>query len=333
MPHILLEFVSNQSAGRPTLKAQEIQRVVRTLQRDLHHFGPRLGRTVPDFSSRFSPILRSFSKPFRVAKLATAAAFEVGPKRQLTFNSAAFRMFHKPINRMQRLGQIPHDMAVIARQIAIEQLVVHELTHVSVGLVHFADVQALKGLVGVNALGELDLIADASAARICARLEMFRADERGAPNYASRLLQQLYVMGRFAFPAFGAPADKLHKRQRFLGLAMMAARVDDFLRREESCKLLEGEFPIDTAVYPYVNLADGIILISAFAPDRVLWGGEAHVDQQFLVSTCDDLDSVPFEVSVDRAAKILRQIGRLTWASEAGQQGAIPDVQIAVQTG
>lgn len=307
------------------MNSRQISEVAQSLQRDLFHYGPRLGRAIPDFNVRFVPILRAYSNPFLVRKFRNDAAFRASLGRlQITFNTTSFRMFHEPIELAEQRGVIPPEMAVIAKLIATEQLIIHELTHVSVGLVHFREVQKFKGLVGVNALGELDLIADATAARICARLEMFRAQEKGGVMYASRLLQQLFVMGRFAFPAFGAPADKLHKRQRFLGLAMMTARVVEFLQRAQ-CKLEEGEFAVDTPIYPHLEMDGGCILISAFSPDRVLWGGTVQVDADLLKLTCDELDSAPFEVSVDRAAKLLRQAGQLK-----GPVSRVPRILAAV---
>jgi hypothetical protein len=296
--------------GEGFLNGRQIEKVVQTLQQDLIRFAPRLARIVPDFSSRFAPLLKTYSQPFLVRKLRSDGAFAVGPGRQITFNATSFRLFHDAIDRLERSCGIPGEMAVIAHQIAVEQLVVHELTHVSVGLVHFTDVQKFKGVVGVNALGELDLIADVTAARICARLEMFRAQEKGSMMYGSRFLQQLFVMGNFAFPAFGAPASKFHKRQRFLGLAMIAARAQNFLGRA-SCKSEDGEFAMDTPLYPHLDDAREEILISAFDPDRVLWGGSVKVDSKLLKLTCDDLDSVPFAVSIARAGKLLHQMGRL----------------------
>lgn len=291
------------------MNLRELQNRVATLQNDLLHFGPRLARVLPDFSYRYAPAMRRYPRPFRVKKLSGDGAFEAA-RRQLTFNATSFEMFHAPIDSLQASGNLPPDIAAIARDIAVEQLVLHEISHITVGLVHFSDVKALKGLIGVSALGELDLIADVSAARIGARLEMLRAQERGSANFASRLLQQLYVMGNYAFPAFRAPADKPHKRQRFLGLAMMAARILDFMQRTPSCQLGDSELPIDTPLHPHFD-ADGNILISAFMPDRVIWGTAARVSPELLQKTCDDLDRVPFAVSVARAGILLQQIGKI----------------------
>ncbi|MDR6660579.1 hypothetical protein J2W51_003149 [Tardiphaga robiniae] len=291
------------------MNTQDIVESARALQADLIGFSPRLSRVVPDFSSRFAPLLKAYPRPFLVKKFKNDSAFTVTP-RQLSFNLASVRLFHEPIDKMEHRKLMPPDIADIARHIAIEQLIVHEMTHLSVGLIRFDEVQTFKRLVGVNALGELDLIADATAARVCARLEMYRAQEKGTPNYASRLLQQIYVMGDFALPAFGAPPDKLHKRQRFLGLAMMAARLHDFLERGGRY-LAASEYPIDTPLYPYVDIDAGVVMISAFNPDRTLWGTTANVDASLLKTACDNLEKVAFAETVNHARQLLNQIGVL----------------------
>lgn len=288
------------------LSTRGIESVVQQLQTDLVLHGQRLSRVVPGFRKRYLPVLSRYSQPFAVRNLRSDAAFVMRPPSQLVFNAAGFRLFHAPIDASEASGELTLELATIARQIATEQLVVHELDHVTTGLITFQDVQHLKAIAGAGILGELDLIADARAARICARLEMLRAQERGIPNYASRLQQQFLVMGSFAFPAFRAPADKMHKRQRFLGIAMMAARVNGFLWND--CRLAEGALPIDTPIYPYVDLC-GRILLCAFNPDRILLGNAVEVDPKLLRQTCDDLDRVPFARSVARAGHLLEQLG------------------------
>lgn len=304
-------FLTQYSAGEDNLTLRGLREGVLSLQKDLHVLGPKLARVVPDFSNRYAPVLQTYREPFRVRPLVNCGAFKAS-RRQITFNATSFRIFQRPINAAEAAGTLTPDLAAIVRHIALEQLVLHELSHITVGLIRFGDVQALKGMIGVHALGELDLVADASAARIGARLEMLRAQEKGDANYASRLLQQLFVMGNYAFPAFGAPTDKPHKRQRFLGLAMMAARVHEFMRRDTPCKLERGELTVDTPLYPYFE-PDGKMLVSAFAPDRILWGGGAvRVDPQLLSLTCEELDKVPFQVSVSRAAELLRAIAKFS---------------------
>ena len=290
----------------------KLQSALHALQRDLSHHAAYLARVLPDFRPRYLPLLDRYSQPFRVRRLDHQGAFEVNNRRdQLTFNASSYESFHRPIFALEQAGGITHDHAEIARHIATEQLTLHELSHVTVGLVDFADVAPFKELVGTRALGETDVVADISAARICARLEMARAEERGWAGYASRLLQQLYVMGQFAFPAFRAPADKPHKRQRFLGLAMTAALTRDFLRRAVGPNVKAGEFPLGTPLFPYFDEDSGKMLIGAFNPDRQMWGRVATVDPELLKQTLSGLDNEPFHVSVDGAAKLLAQIGQL----------------------
>lgn len=297
-----------------SLNTQEILECAHNLQRDMVGFAPRLSRVVPDFRARFAPALAAYPLPFQIKKLRDDGAFAVAT-RQLVFNLNSFRLFHAPIDRMERQGLITADNASIARQIAIEQLIVHEMTHLTVGLINFEDVQHLKTLMGPNILGELDLIADATAARICARLEMYRAEEKRTANYAWRLQQQLFVMGNFALPAFGAPADKPHKRRRFLGLAMMTARLNDFLN-QSGRKLPAIEYPIDTPLYPYVDPASGVMLISAFNADRTIWGKTANVDAGLLKLTYDEIETATFAETVNRASMLLKQAGVLRSSTE-----------------
>lgn len=295
------------------MNTQEILECAHNLQRDLVGFTPRLSRAVPDFRARFAPVLAAHPLPFQIKKLRDDGAFAVA-SRQLIFNLNSFRLFHAPIDRMERQRLIAPDNATIARQIAIEQLIIHEMTHLTIGLISFEDVQHLKTLMGPNVLGELDLIADTTAARICARLEMYRAQEKGAANYAWRLQQQLFVMGNFALPAFGAPADKPHKRRRFLGLAMMTARLNDFLN-QSGRKLPTIEYPIDTPLYPYVDPVSGIMLISAFNADRTIWGKTANVDIGLLKQTYHEIETATFAETVNRASILLKQTGVLRSSS------------------
>lgn len=314
--------------GGAILKTRDIQEAAQQLQADLGLHSRALTRAVPSFGSRYPRLLTLYSKPFAVRRLRTDAAFVVRPPRQLVFNASGFQLFHAPINASEAAGELTSELADIARQIATEQLVVHELDHVTTGLIQFSDVQHLKAIAGLNVLGEMDLVADARAAQICARLEMFRAQERGKANYASRLQQQLLVMGTYAFPAFQAPAGKMHKRQRFLGLAMMAARVSGYLWND--CRLDEGELPIDTPIYPYVDLT-GRILLCAFNPDRMLLGNAVDVDARLLKQTCDELDSVTFARSVARAGRLLEQVGPVA-GPVANQLIANPEVRVGTGT-
>lgn len=248
----------------------QVQEQAQLLQQEVAYYAPRLSRAVPGFRAQFTPLLSTYTKPFLVKALRTGAAFRLGRDGQLVFNYSSFRLFHGPIDKLEAAGKIPAYEADVARRTAVEQLIVHELVHVSLGLISFFDVQVLKALAGTNALGEDDLQADVTAAKICARLEMFRAEEKGNENYATRVLQQLFVMGSYAAPAFGAPADKPHKRQRFLGLAMMAARLHLYL--EGGGKLGIGEPPIDVPIYPLVDAGQGQVLLSIFNPQRSIWG-------------------------------------------------------------
>lgn len=289
---------------------QAVQQVAQLLQRDLGFFGARLCRVVPGFRTHFAPVVSAYSRPFLVKRLRTGGAFRVGRPGELIFNYSGFRLFHGPIDRLESAGAIPPYEADVARSIAVEQLVVHELAHVSAGLIAFSDVQVLKALAGPNALGEDDLQADIAAAKICSRLEMLRAQEKRRPNYATRLLQQLLVMGSYALPAFGAPSDKPHKRRRFLGLAMMAARIHGFL--EQGGQLRPGELAFDIPIYPLVDPGKGQILLSTFSPQRTILGSATEVDRSLLNLTLHELEHVPFQVSVARAAILLREIGPVT---------------------
>jgi hypothetical protein len=300
------------NGARPASPRLFVKDTALALQNELVARGSQLSRCVPDFGSRYLPVLRKFIRPFRVEAIATDAAFEADlNERQLTFSKASFEMFHRPINEAEAYGLIPPEIATIARQIASEQLIVHELAHIPQGIVHFEDVEALKTLVSPMVLGEFDLVADASAARLCARLEMLRAEEKGWPCFADRLVQQLYVMGEYAFKAFKAPANKPHKRQRFLGIAMMTAVAQDALSRGEPPRRTAGGFPIGTPLFPYFDQLDGSMLIFAFDPDRVVWGRPGRVDRDLLRQTCEGLDTVSFAVSVSRAAVLLEQFGQL----------------------
>jgi hypothetical protein len=295
---------------------RHLQTAVASFETDLRHHSRRLRRVVPDFRAFYQPALEVYSRPFRVARLPGDGAFAQDERRRLlTFNVAGFQLFHAPIDQLERQGAIPPEQAVIARAIANEQLVAHELVHVGQNLSHFEDVQVLKRLAGPQVLALLDVAADASAARLCARIEMLRAQEKGWTRFAWRLQQQLYVMGEFAFKAFKAPADKPHKRQRFLGLTMEAAMTNQALESKRAPRRDAGELPLGTAVFPYFE-TDGSLMICALDPGLVLWGRPAAVDPDLLRLTCEEIDTAPFAVSVARAKVLLAQVGPLRRQSE-----------------
>jgi len=307
----------------------ELQESVEILHRDLLHHRAEITRARPDFEVRIGRYL-SASKPFEVRPLASDAAFEFTEPNHFVFNANAFAAFHKPIDELERADGIDAQAAMDARQMAIEQLVLHELAHVGIGLVHFEDVQPFKEMVGVNALAEVDVVADGTAAHICAVLETLRAGERGPTALARRYLHQLMLMGSFAFPAFHAPPDKPHKRRRFLGVTMMAARVKAHLDAGVLPDVDAGELPLYAPIYPYTG-DKGDILVCAFNPDRVLWGRKAKVDKNLLALTMDELDSSTFAVSLDRATRLLQQIGPLLCAP--AQIGARHGVSEEVASG
>jgi hypothetical protein len=291
------------------MDVRALQAGVEALQRDLLRFRAEIARERPDFEAR---IARQLSQAtFEVRPLASDAAFDLVSSNHFIFNANSFRSFHAPIEALERSGDIDAETAACAKHMANEQLVVHELTHVGVGLVHFEDVQPFKELVGNNALAELDIVADGAAAHICALLEHHRAGERGELAVARRYLHQLFLMGNFALPAFRAPADKPHKRRRFLGLAMMAARANTCLASGTMPDVTAGELPLYAPIYPYTT-NEGDVIVCAFNPDRIVWGRKASVDRGLLAQTLDELDTAPFALSVHRASTLLQQIGRLS---------------------
>ena len=307
----------------------ELQAGVEILQRDLLHHRADIGRARPDFESRIGRRL-SVSEPFQVRRLASDAAFETDKLNRFVFNANAFAAFHKPIDDLERTGGIGAEAAAVARQMAVEQLVVHELAHVGIGLVHFEDVQPFKRMVGTDVLAEIDIVADGTAAHVCALLETLRADERGSLSLPHRFLDQLTLMGNFAFPAFHAPPNKPHKRRRFLGLTMMAARVKSHLNVGSLPDVGAGELPLYAPIYPYTN-CEGEVLICAFNPDRVIWGRAAKVDKILLALTLDEIDAAPFAVSVARASKLLQQVGRLSLTST--EIVAVPSLAEGIASG
>ncbi|WP_315752474.1 hypothetical protein, partial [Bradyrhizobium sp. SZCCHNR30922] len=141
------------------MELQRLQHIAQCLQRDLDYHSKRLARAIPGYARRFGPSLKLYPKPYLVKNLRTDAAFKLSPSGQLTFNAAGIRLFHRPIDEKEAAGLLPSDLADTARQIAVEQLIVHELDHVSTGLITFDDVQALKAIAGSNTLGEIDLRA------------------------------------------------------------------------------------------------------------------------------------------------------------------------------
>lgn len=303
------------------MKIEEMREGIQVLQRDLMHHRADISRSRPDFETRIGRYL-SPSRPFDVQYFQSDAAFIMDQSGAVTFNASAIEAFHQPINDAEAGNRIGKEAAESARQMAIEQLVVHELAHVGIGLTHFEDVQFFKSVVGTDALGEIDVAADGAAAHICALLEVFRADDTRPLAIAHRFLEQLVLMGTFAFPAFKSPADKPHKRRRFLGLAMMAARAQYCIETGDVPDLLRGDLPLEASIYPYCK-DDGEVLICAFNPDRVLWGRTARVDVALLATTLDELDSADFAVSVQRATRLLSEMGTLAIAPVSETRPAV----------
>jgi hypothetical protein len=298
-------FKSAAEFGRP------IEETANRLRRDLELWGPALRKVIRDFDAGYLQTLIAYPGDFRVDLLDTDASFVTDiDSRSIVFNRAGIRAFVRPINRMAKRGEISGEIADIAREIAIEQFVIHELGHCRQNLISFDDVQQVKSLAGPMVLGELDVVADARTVEVCARLEYLRADERGGLCLASRVRDQLYVMGEFAFKAFKAPLDKPHKISRFLGLTMMAARAHSALESGVVPRRLEGSIELTVPLFPQFNLDTGSMLIFAFDADRIIWS-MGMVDPTLLKLTCVELDSAPFAVSIARATELLRQLGRL----------------------
>jgi hypothetical protein len=116
--------------------------------------------------------------------------------------------------------------------------------------------------------------------------------------------------GRICVKAFKSPPEKPHKVSRFLGLAMMAARVHHAIESGVEAGPSVGTLDLATPLFPQFDLSNGSIIVFAFEPDRLIWAS-GNVDADLLRITCSGLDKAEFAVSVARATELLRQLGRL----------------------
>jgi hypothetical protein len=197
--------------------------------------------------------------------------------------------------------------------IAVEQFIAHELFHCGQNLLTLRDVQAVRNLGSPELVASFDLSADIASAKLVARLDTARCQNPVDDVYAQKLQMQLRIMCEFAVKAFGAPLTKLHKLMRFIGLLLVSARILDFQFGNSGST--RDSLPLDTPLMPYFEIGSGRVMIVAQTSEPFLWRKPVRVNPATLLALCEELETAPFALSLQRTKILLNEIDAISMAA------------------
>lgn len=274
-----------------------VECVAAELWRDVLLYQPLFERHLPIQIGRFVAALGRLPDPITVESLTGAdaeSAFKFEPATgELILNLDGILSVLRLIQASTRNRHYRRALC----KISVEQQIFHELYHFATDLVRHTDASWLSQNAPEK-LGEIDLRADVFAATAGALLERFRRSPDPDFEYYEAFYQQLVVMLEFALPIFGAPSEKLHKQQRFLGLALMAAGLKHMLESRKANSFTSTIF--ETPLWPIWTDDRNEFAILALAPDPVFFISPTAVDPNILGELLDNLDHHPVGTIVDK---------------------------------
>lgn len=305
--------MAKTSSARLIVPRQTLAECVsRHLRQDLLQLAPHPHHISPSVMYRMRATLETFPKPF------TFRFFD-GPDRDSAFHadkeSGTIEFNLGPINGVYRraLG-LPFDKETRrqAVQDALEQFLLHELYHGIQNLLPHSHVRMIAKMSSPLQIGIVDLFADRFAASARAEIECYRCGNFSEHFYLSRFLVELTLMLDLWVPHVKAPAEKQHKRLRFAGEALMAARAKHTLKFGIDAR--SDPLPLNTPLLPLVELADRSMAIMAFAPDPIFWLPPTDLDHKTLNAVqalLSGLDSQSAATSIKIAEALLRKFGKI----------------------
>lgn len=155
---------------------------------------------------------------FKVTLESGESAFELDSDTQtITFRGSALIQVWNSLDDLSSEVDLGTEETLRAKQAGFNQLVIHELIHVTQLLWDFSAIPDVKAGLPKLGLPILDLAADVESAFMSAQIECSRlgiTDDDSILRQIANALLRAYVIGAFVFDARTNPA----KRQRAIGL-------------------------------------------------------------------------------------------------------------------
>jgi hypothetical protein len=278
-----------------------VECVAHNLQRELGLHSRDIENIYPG-GRRFLAGLEQFPKSFIVREFdesnSEAAFIANTVTGQLEFNINPLHGVYRLIARRIGSKQLRRELV----QCAVENFMVHEFYHAASRLTDHSDARLISRLASPDELAVIDLYADIFAAKCCSILACHRKGGSISELYYSEMLQQLIVGLEFWVPLVKAPPEKPHKQKRFMGAALMAARL--------AYAPADDGLPLDTPLWPWFNLESGELLIMAWEPDPTVWA-KAIMNVEVLRDLSANIDSRPAAITIEAARRILISLGKL----------------------
>lgn len=292
------------SAGRePREMPIDPQHTLQLLYFDLHDCRVGARRLVPDIEKKLLSILGQFPRGFEAGDTKGSGAILLD-RGVIVLDRGAIEMMWETISSLGEDAET--EAALLVR--AIELFAVHETLHISQGIARIDDVQLIKRVAPLDVLGQLDLVADHDAARFVAALHVARGGGEGRQRYLEELLTTQVMINQVAPQTFKAPADKPHKRHRFLGIALHAALLHRLLSTGRWMEFEERHFSLDEPIYPFVGVEVGQIVLTRIGSVSGPVVTIIQVLPSFLKELMDGLDTEKFATSFARVAKVIENI-------------------------
>lgn len=272
--------------------------IIRELQRDLIVHEGRIRRFVTGYDDVLKPL--KGVKSFALTQEAGEAAFVLDKKsgRMAISSQGLDRMISQAAKLERgRLGRAN-------KRLAVETYVAHEVVHIGQNLADFADVQDIKISAGVELLGQMDLMADIRAGSVVAGVNLARKGPVDLLSYAKELKATLSFQGEVGTKAFKAPATKIHKVQRALGLALSVIHLDAAVRIMEREPGWIPSFPLDAVLWPIIG-SDKRWTVLRLLPNIRVEHRSVALDDEDINSLVDLLHNAPFQDVVDAVRRSL----------------------------
>jgi len=254
-------------------------------------------------------ILDSHPNPISVAAFTgqdEGAAFRLNPyEGRIEFNSIPFMGIRGEVLKKVPGKDLRHDLV----RDLVRGFGAHELFHA--GPQNMASVAIARAIAqGASSfqLGIMDLKADVFAGQCAAAIDCKKRNNSTDYFYFWNFQQQLVMNLDFWIPQVKAPAIKPHKRMRFLGQAMMAARIDDALQHFSDIDV--GDLPLDVGLFPLTDSDGCALTILALSPEMAVWMEPRNINPSALANIVDGLESRRAAETVALARQVLYELGQ-----------------------
>ncbi len=234
----------------------------------------------------------------------TEGAFRIHPQtREIEFNLSPFRLL---VEEVRKKICDPRERFEIMVE-GVRQFVFHEVYHLTrQNFVLHSEAQAISHAASPNFLAMMDLAADIFAAKCGAMVECRKLGDNTESGYLDALYRKLLISLDFWVPRMKAPASKVHKRMRFWGHALMAARILSAL--DPNADAIDEGLGLDVPLFPIVDFEREQILIFAISPEPVLWIAPTRINLELVQDIISNFERRSAIDTIERTVVILKSV-------------------------